>query len=144
MDSFWRGVVLAPETGDTYCLITILPRDKANAYAASHRFSGAQLQRAAAQQAAVLGRQDPALGIDLLDQRVVAVVGVAGIHPGRAKPAFPGGLEDEPGRRHRLRPGHRCDLHHIPVGARVPGYDAAPLTTRQPSPVSGTPSDCTT
>ena len=39
MDSFWRGVVLAPETGDTYCLITVLPHDKANAYAASHRFS---------------------------------------------------------------------------------------------------------
>jgi superfamily I DNA/RNA helicase len=39
VDSFWRGVVLAPETGDTYCLITILPHDKANAYAASRRFS---------------------------------------------------------------------------------------------------------
>ena len=39
VDSFWRGVVLAPETGDTYCLITILPHDKATAYAASHRFS---------------------------------------------------------------------------------------------------------
>ncbi len=39
VDSFWRGVVLAPEAGDTYCLITILPHDKANAYAASHRFS---------------------------------------------------------------------------------------------------------
>jgi hypothetical protein len=39
VDSFWRGVVLAPEAGDTYCLITVLPHDKANAYAASHRFS---------------------------------------------------------------------------------------------------------
>ena len=39
VDSFWRGVVLAPETGDTYCLITVLPHDKANAYATSHRFS---------------------------------------------------------------------------------------------------------
>jgi hypothetical protein len=39
VDSFWRGVVLAPEKGDTYCLITVMPHDKANAYAASHRFS---------------------------------------------------------------------------------------------------------
>jgi hypothetical protein len=39
VDSFWRGVVLAPDSGDTYCLITVLPHDKANAYAASHRFS---------------------------------------------------------------------------------------------------------
>jgi hypothetical protein len=39
VDSFWRGVVLAPENGDTYCLITVLPHDKANAYATSHRFS---------------------------------------------------------------------------------------------------------
>jgi len=28
-----------PETGDTYCLITVLPHDKANTYATSHRFS---------------------------------------------------------------------------------------------------------
>jgi hypothetical protein len=39
VDSFWRGVVLAPESGDTYCLITVPPHDKANAYASSHRFS---------------------------------------------------------------------------------------------------------
>ena len=39
VDSFWRGVVLAPDSGDTYCLITVLPHDKANAYATSHRFS---------------------------------------------------------------------------------------------------------
>lgn len=39
IDNFWRGVVVAPEPGDTYCLITVLPHDKANAYAASHRFS---------------------------------------------------------------------------------------------------------
>jgi superfamily I DNA/RNA helicase len=39
VDSFWRGVVLAPESGDTYCLITVLPHDKAISYAASHRFS---------------------------------------------------------------------------------------------------------
>ncbi|HET9082016.1 MAG TPA: UvrD-helicase domain-containing protein, partial [Trebonia sp.] len=39
VNSHWRGVVLAPATGDTYCLIAILPQDKAKAYATSHRFS---------------------------------------------------------------------------------------------------------
>jgi superfamily I DNA/RNA helicase len=39
VDSFWRGVVLAPDNGDTYCLITVLPHDKAIAYATSRRFS---------------------------------------------------------------------------------------------------------
>ena len=39
IDASWRGVVLAPESGDTYCLVTVLPHDKANAYATSHRFS---------------------------------------------------------------------------------------------------------
>jgi hypothetical protein len=39
VDSQWRGIVLAPATGDTYCLVTILPQDKAKAYATSHRFS---------------------------------------------------------------------------------------------------------
>lgn len=39
IDSFWRGVVLAPESGDTYCLVTVLPHDKAIAYARSRRFS---------------------------------------------------------------------------------------------------------
>jgi len=39
VNSLWRGVVLAPATGDTYCLVTILPHDKAYAYAAGHRFS---------------------------------------------------------------------------------------------------------
>jgi hypothetical protein len=39
IDSFWRGVVLAPDSGDIYCLIKVLPHDKANAYAASRRFS---------------------------------------------------------------------------------------------------------
>ena len=38
VNSLWRGVVLAPDTGDTYCLVTILPHDKAYAYAAGHRF----------------------------------------------------------------------------------------------------------
>jgi hypothetical protein len=39
VDGYWRGVVLAPESGDTYCLVTVLPHDKAIAYARSHRFS---------------------------------------------------------------------------------------------------------
>ena len=39
VNSLWRGVVLAPDTGDTYCLITILPHEKAYAYAAGQRFS---------------------------------------------------------------------------------------------------------
>jgi superfamily I DNA/RNA helicase len=39
VDSQWWGIILAPATGDTYCLVTILPRDKAKAYATSHRFS---------------------------------------------------------------------------------------------------------
>ena len=39
VNSLWRGVVLAPDSGDTYCLVTILPHEKAFAYAAGHRFS---------------------------------------------------------------------------------------------------------
>ena len=39
VDDRWRVVILAPPTGDTYCLVTVLPLDEANAYAASHRFS---------------------------------------------------------------------------------------------------------
>ena len=42
VDGRWSGIVLAPEdtpTGATYCLVTVLPRGKAEAYATSHRFS---------------------------------------------------------------------------------------------------------
>ena len=39
VDSFRRAVVLAPASGDTYCLITILPQDEASVYAANRRFS---------------------------------------------------------------------------------------------------------
>jgi superfamily I DNA/RNA helicase len=51
VDDRWRGIVLAParprsnktsqeKTGpDTYCLVTVLPQDQADAYANSHRFS---------------------------------------------------------------------------------------------------------
>ncbi|HET9966682.1 MAG TPA: UvrD-helicase domain-containing protein, partial [Streptosporangiaceae bacterium] len=52
VDERWRGIVLAPAgTGatkdksqdksatDTYCLVTVLPQEQADAYATSHRFS---------------------------------------------------------------------------------------------------------
>jgi hypothetical protein len=39
IDKFWRGVVLAPAKGDTYCLLTVLPHDDAYAYCASRRFT---------------------------------------------------------------------------------------------------------
>src|SRR5580692_10071973 len=39
VDGSWRGIVLAPDAGDTYCLVTVLPSDLADAYAASRRFS---------------------------------------------------------------------------------------------------------
>ncbi|MFE2583106.1 UvrD-helicase domain-containing protein [Streptomyces sp. NPDC059378] len=38
IDKFWRGVVLAPETGDDYCLISVRPHDEAIEYARSRRF----------------------------------------------------------------------------------------------------------
>ncbi|MGQ0837146.1 UvrD-helicase domain-containing protein [Actinokineospora sp.] len=36
---FWRGVVLAQGNGEDYLLVTVLPHDKANAYAVSRKFS---------------------------------------------------------------------------------------------------------
>ncbi len=39
VDGRWRAVVLAPATGDTYCLVTILPQSTADAYVTSRRFS---------------------------------------------------------------------------------------------------------
>ncbi|SNR52199.1 UvrD-helicase domain-containing protein [Actinomadura mexicana] len=39
IDRFWRGVVLAPESGDIYCLLRVLPHDDAIAYATSRRFT---------------------------------------------------------------------------------------------------------
>ncbi|MFD9959218.1 UvrD-helicase domain-containing protein [Amycolatopsis sp. NPDC058986] len=39
INDFWRGIVLAPEDGDEYTLLTVLPHDKANRYAISKRFS---------------------------------------------------------------------------------------------------------
>ena len=39
IDQFWRGVVLAPDSGDTYHLIRVMPHDKAIDYAASRQFT---------------------------------------------------------------------------------------------------------
>jgi hypothetical protein len=39
VDGGWSGVVLAPASGDLYCLVTVLPKAMALAYAASRRFS---------------------------------------------------------------------------------------------------------
>jgi len=39
VDIHWRGVVLAPESGDTYGLLAVLPHDKAIEYAANYRSS---------------------------------------------------------------------------------------------------------
>ena len=39
IDQSWRGVVLAPESGDVYCLVTVLPHDDAIRYATSRRFT---------------------------------------------------------------------------------------------------------
>jgi UvrD/REP helicase N-terminal domain len=39
IDQSWRGVVLAPDSGDTYYLMKVMPHDKAIDYAASHRLT---------------------------------------------------------------------------------------------------------
>src|ERR1700761_7728802 len=39
VDQFWRGVVLAPDRGDTYYLLKVLPHDKAIEYAAGHKLT---------------------------------------------------------------------------------------------------------
>lgn len=39
INQFYRGVVLAPDSGDEYLLLTVLPHDDANAYATSRRFT---------------------------------------------------------------------------------------------------------
>ena len=46
INGVWRGVVLAPDSGDTYCLLTVLPHEKVNDFAASHRFGAARASRA--------------------------------------------------------------------------------------------------
>jgi superfamily I DNA/RNA helicase len=39
VDIHWRGVILAPESGDTYGLLAVMPHDKAIEYAANYRSS---------------------------------------------------------------------------------------------------------
>jgi superfamily I DNA/RNA helicase len=39
VDQMWRGVVLAPDSGDTYSLIRVMKHDDAINYAATHRFT---------------------------------------------------------------------------------------------------------
>ncbi|MGD9526409.1 MAG: UvrD-helicase domain-containing protein [Pseudonocardia sp.] len=39
IDQFWRGVVLAPDTGDQFVLLRVLPHDDAIAWARTRRFS---------------------------------------------------------------------------------------------------------
>jgi AAA domain-containing protein/UvrD-like helicase family protein len=39
IDKFWRGVVIAPETGDLFTLLRVLPHDDAIAYAKTHQFT---------------------------------------------------------------------------------------------------------
>jgi len=39
IDQFWRGVVLAPDSGDTYVLLKVLPHDDAYDWARRHRVS---------------------------------------------------------------------------------------------------------
>lgn len=39
IDGYWRGVVLAPDSGDTYSLIRVLPHDDAISFAKSRKFS---------------------------------------------------------------------------------------------------------
>ncbi|MFW6642073.1 UvrD-helicase domain-containing protein [Nocardiopsis algeriensis] len=39
IDQFWRGVVLAPESGDTFLLLRVLPHDKAYEWAKTRRVS---------------------------------------------------------------------------------------------------------
>ena len=45
IDGVWRGVVLAPDSGDTYCLLTVLPPQEGDDFAASHRFGAARASR---------------------------------------------------------------------------------------------------
>jgi hypothetical protein len=78
VDAFWRGVVLAPESGDTYCLITVMPHDKANAYAASHRFTVNQaLGVLEVRNEAALEQMQPSLATvaGIADDRLFAHVG---------------------------------------------------------------------
>ncbi|WP_054815483.1 3'-5' exonuclease [Nocardia arizonensis] len=39
IDNFWRGIVLAPESGNTYLLLRVLPHDDAYAWAGRHELT---------------------------------------------------------------------------------------------------------
>ena len=61
VDGAWYGAVLVPDSGDTYCLLTILPLDEAVGYAASHRVGVNQatgLERTPDQVAFVSGQEE--------------------------------------------------------------------------------------
>jgi hypothetical protein len=81
-------------------------------------YVGTEPQAPAAEQAAVLGQQHSPARVGRLDQRVViGVVGVRGIHADQSQPAgqlAQVDIEDEPGRRHGLRPADGADLGYAP------------------------------
>jgi hypothetical protein len=82
VNSLWRGVVLAPDDGETYCLLTILPHDQAFAYAAGHRFGVNQaLGVLEARDEAAIAQLRPALqsASQLDDRRLFADVADAGL-----------------------------------------------------------------
>ena len=61
VDAAWYGAVLVPDSGNTYCLLTILPADEAVGYAASHRVGVDQatgLERTPDQVAFVSGQEE--------------------------------------------------------------------------------------
>jgi len=63
IDKFWRGVVLAPDTGDVYCLLAVLPHDAAIKYATSREFTVNQrLGVLEVRDAGALEQLAPALG----------------------------------------------------------------------------------
>lgn len=46
IDQFWRGVVLAPPSGDTFVLLRVMPHDKAIAWAKKQKSSINEVTRA--------------------------------------------------------------------------------------------------
>jgi hypothetical protein len=80
IDQFWRGVVFAPDAGDTYCLLKVLPHEKAYEYAASHKLSVNQtLGVIEVRDAAAIEQIQPALeqAATITDTRLFANVGDA-------------------------------------------------------------------
>jgi hypothetical protein len=84
VDIHWRGVILAPESGDTYGLLAVMPHDKAIEYAASHKLTVNQ-----------------ALGVEVRDEAAIE----------QAKPALKrvaAGQPSSTGRDRRQPSTHRC------------------------------------